>query len=123
MATARIEYPDLGVSVLPGRGRISTISLMVDEPEFKVYHVNMHTKYVTIGWIDADADTINVVLSSQNALHADMTTDEESVLSFNAPYGWQVLVDAGRYTVRVVLYSPSDGGKTVNVNMQTEQED
>ena len=83
---------------------------MIDEPRFKVFQIDLDTKYATILATAVEDDRIKVFLwHDERTLKidpdkADMPTEIEFLLPEQEWGDWHVVTEIARYTARVVLF-------------------
>jgi hypothetical protein len=98
---------DTEIVVQPGEIIVNEVISLIDNPEFKVYYVDLRSKYPAGVFYISTENTIAVgVLASEGTLYTDNTSFKPTMVEFRFPdaHNWNVIADAARYTVRIVMW-------------------
>jgi hypothetical protein len=111
-----VTVPD-GLSLDPGKARVNVINILHDTPEFMVIEIDMNSKYVwpAVAFGDTDNGASEIwFMTDAHSLHLDESTEKQTMLLMpERTAGWDVMADAGRYTIRIAAWrrppEPDDG--------------
>ena len=99
---------DTEIVVQPGEIVVNEVISLIDNPEFKVYYVDLKSKYPAGVFYIITENTIAVgIYASEDTLYIDdIPFNRPTMVEFRFPdaHNWNVIADAARYTVRIVMW-------------------
>lgn len=97
------------ITIDPGAIIINEIDVVIDRADFKVFEVDLHSKYHgSYSYGITDNSLIVLIWPDEGTLSTDPFFDsrEPTVINFEFPEAknWAVVAEGNRYTVRIVLW-------------------
>lgn len=94
-------------TVIPGRVQVSQIVQVIDQPDVKVFEVDLASKYPGDLSDTADERSVSVmILPDEHTLRLDESADgvTEIVFPVECSFAWTVIANGSKGTVRICLY-------------------
>ena len=96
--------------VTPGEVRVSHVDLVLDTPDVRVWHIDLHSKYAKV--LAYSREEV-LLYATDETLRTDVsqlgtpTSVKVNVPEDDDDYAWIMMVDCSRYSCRFVAYRMS----------------
>lgn len=92
--------------VVRGEVLIDDVTVLIDQPEVKVWIVELGSKYAQV--LGYSTEEVLLVAGDRTPTIDQALRGRPTAVVVNLPEPWQIIAESARYTCRIVAYRPPD---------------